>query len=55
MGNKRPKHRRNNKWNNWTGTVVYGQKTLQTKSSALDRVNVRRLLIALKSYFTSSK
>jgi hypothetical protein len=33
-----------------TGVVVYGQKTLQTKSSALDRVNVRRLLISLKSY-----
>jgi uncharacterized protein len=33
-----------------TGTVVYGQKTLQTQASALDRVNVRRLLIALKSY-----
>jgi hypothetical protein len=33
-----------------TGTVVYGNKTLQTKASALDRVNVRRLLIALKSY-----
>jgi phage tail sheath protein FI len=32
------------------GTVVYGQKTLQTQASALDRVNVRRLLIALKSY-----
>ena len=31
------------------GVVVYGQKTLQTKSSALDRVNVRRLLITLKS------
>jgi len=31
------------------GVVVYGQKTLQTKASALDRVNVRRLLIALKS------
>jgi hypothetical protein len=35
-----------------TGTVVYGQKTLQTISSALDRVNVRRLLIALKSYIS---
>jgi hypothetical protein len=35
-----------------TGTVVYGQKTLQTKASALDRVNVRRLLIALKSYIS---
>jgi hypothetical protein len=32
------------------GTVIYGQKTLQTKPSALDRVNVRRLLIALKRY-----
>jgi hypothetical protein len=32
------------------GTVVYGQKTLQQKASALDRVNVRRLLIALKTY-----
>ena len=34
------------------GTVVYGQKTLQTQASALDRVNVRRLLIALKSYIS---
>jgi hypothetical protein len=32
------------------GTVVYGQKTLQARASALDRVNVRRLLIALKGY-----
>ncbi len=32
------------------GTVIYGQKTLQTKATALDRVNVRRLLIALKRY-----
>jgi phage tail sheath protein FI len=32
------------------GTVIYGQKTLQQKASALDRVNVRRLLISLKSY-----
>jgi len=30
------------------GVVVYGQKTLQAKASALDRVNVRRLLISLK-------
>ena len=35
-----------------TGTVVFGQKTLQKKASALDRVNVRRLLIALKGYIT---
>lgn len=32
------------------GTVIYGQKTLQSKATALDRVNVRRLLIALKRY-----
>ena len=30
------------------GLAVFGQKTLQTKASALDRVNVRRLLIELK-------
>ena len=30
------------------GTVVFGQKTLQTAATALDRVNVRRLLIELK-------
>jgi len=33
-----------------TGIAVFGQKTLQTKASALDRVNVRRLLIALKEF-----
>jgi len=32
------------------GTVIYGQKTLQSRASALDRVNVRRLLIALKGF-----
>ena len=35
-----------------TGVSVYGQKTLQKKASALDRVNVRRLLISLKSYIS---
>lgn len=35
------------------GVVVYGQKTLQKKSSALDRVNVRRLLINLKRFVDS--
>lgn len=30
------------------GITIYGQKTLQKKSTALDRVNVRRLLIELK-------
>jgi len=34
------------------GVVVFGQKTLQTQASALDRVNVRRLLIALKNYIS---
>jgi len=35
-----------------TGVVVFGQKTLQKKASALDRVNVRRLLIELKNYIS---
>lgn len=35
-----------------TGVTVFGQKTLQKKKSALDRVNVRRLLIELKSYIS---
>ena len=33
-----------------SGVTVFGQKTLQKRASALDRVNVRRLLIALKSF-----
>jgi phage tail sheath protein FI len=32
------------------GVVVFGQKTLQKAQSALDRVNVRRLMIELKNY-----
>jgi hypothetical protein len=35
-----------------TGVTVFGQKTLQKKASALDRVNVRRLLIELKNYIS---
>ena len=35
------------------GVCVWGQKTLQKKSSALDRVNVRRLLINLKKFIAS--
>jgi len=31
-----------------TGIVVFGQKTLQEQQSALDRINVRRLVIYLK-------
>jgi hypothetical protein len=34
------------------GVVVFGQKTLQKAASALDRVNVRRLLIVLKGYIS---
>lgn len=33
-----------------SGISIMGQKTLQSKASALDRVNVRRLLIALKKF-----
>jgi len=32
------------------GVTAFGQKTLQQKASALDRINVRRLLIGLKRY-----
>ena len=32
------------------GVVVFGQKTLQKQASALDRVNVRRLMIEMKNY-----
>ena len=35
-----------------SGVVVFGQKTLQKRASALDRVNVRRLLIELKNYIS---
>ena len=37
-----------------SGVVVFGQKTLQKKASALDRVNVRRLLIAAKKFIAST-
>jgi hypothetical protein len=36
------------------GVTVFGQKTLQAKPSALDRINVRRLLIAVKKFIASS-
>ena len=36
------------------GIVVWGQKTLQARPSALDRINVRRLLIAVKKFIASS-
>jgi len=38
------------------GTVLYGDKTLQSKPSAFDRINVRRLFIVLeKTISTASK
>ena len=37
-----------------TGVCVWGQKTLQGRPSALDRINVRRLLIAAKKFIASS-
>jgi hypothetical protein len=38
------------------GTVLYGDKTLQSKPSAFDRINVRRLFIVLeKAIATASK
>lgn len=36
------------------GVCIWGQKTLQVKPSALDRINVRRLLITLKKFIASS-
>ena len=36
------------------GVCIWGQKTLQGKPSALDRVNVRRLLIAVKKFIASA-
>jgi len=36
------------------GIAIWGQKTLQRRRSALDRVNVRRLLIAVKKFIASA-
>jgi len=36
------------------GIVAFGQKTLQDKASALDRINVRRLMIRVKKYIAST-
>lgn len=35
-----------------TGVVIWGQKTLQVRDTALNRINVRRLLIALREYIS---
>ena len=37
-----------------TGVCIWGQKTLQTRTTALDRINVRRLLIEVKKFIASS-
>ena len=37
-----------------TGICIWGQKTLQARPSALDRVNVRRLLITVKKFIASA-
>jgi hypothetical protein len=34
--------------------VVFGQKTLQDRPSALDRINVRRLLLSVRKYIAST-
>jgi len=36
------------------GIVAFGQKTLQDRASALDRINVRRLLITVKKFVAST-
>lgn len=36
------------------GTVLYGDKTMQTKPSAFDRINVRRLFIVLEKTITKA-
>lgn len=36
------------------GIVAFGQKTLQDKPSALDRINVRRLLLTVRKYIASA-
>jgi phage tail sheath protein FI len=36
------------------GIVVFGQKTLQDRPSALDRINVRRLLLTVRKFIASS-
>jgi phage tail sheath protein FI len=35
------------------GFVIFGQKTLQMKKSALDRINVRRMLLEVKRLIVS--
>ena len=37
-----------------TGVCIWGQKTLQARPTALDRINVRRLLIEVKKFIASS-
>jgi hypothetical protein len=37
-----------------TGITVWGQKTLQVKDSALNRINVRRLMINIERFFVNA-
>ena len=37
-----------------SGTILYGDKTLQTKPSAFDRINVRRLFIVLEKAISNA-
>jgi len=37
-----------------TGVCIWGQKTLQARPTALDRINVRRLMIEVKKFIASS-
>ena len=39
----------------WFNTVLFGDKTLLSKPSAFDRINVRRLFITLEMISTASK
>lgn len=36
-----------------TGTIIWGNKTLQTRESALDRINVRRLLLRTRKLISA--
>jgi phage tail sheath protein FI len=37
-----------------SGVVIWGQKTLQVKDTALNRINVRRLLINLRTFVSNT-
>src|SRR6476659_4305102 len=37
-----------------TGVVIYGQKTLQVAETAINRINVRRLLISVRRFVSDT-